>query len=111
MSVDTFAAAADSALTTQFIHRTPVTNDYVQDRKQSRFYPSGSNVYSSSGTKVLKINISGEGWLDPYSCHLCMTVTNKEGDAMTLTNAAYSAFDRCRVFCGGVQVEDIAFYG
>lgn len=113
MSVDTFAAASDSALTSQFIHRTPSTNDWVQDRKQSRFYPSGSATYSpTNGTKLVKINVSGEGWLDPYSCHLMMTVTNKDGaNAMTMTNAAYSAFDRCRVFCNGVQIEDIAFYG
>ena len=42
------------------------TASYITERKSSTFWAMGSNVYApNSGTKVIKLVLSGDGWLDP----------------------------------------------
>ena len=40
-------------------------SSYITDRQSVSFFPSGSNIYSStSGTKILRFVISGDDWID-----------------------------------------------
>ena len=42
-------------------------------------FPQGSNIYKSiSGTKVIKVNLTGDGWLDPSTVQLQFTLKNGE---------------------------------
>ena len=39
---------------------------YITDRRSVSFYPQGSNIYSStSGTKLIRIVLTGDSWMDP----------------------------------------------
>jgi hypothetical protein len=39
---------------------------YVTDRRSVSYFTAGSNIYpSGAGTKVARINLTGDGWLDP----------------------------------------------
>ena len=39
---------------------------YITERKSSTYYAMGSNIYApNQGTKVVKLLINGDGWLDP----------------------------------------------
>jgi hypothetical protein len=55
---------------------------YVTDRRSVNYYAAGSNVYTSaSGARVLRINLTGDGWLDPSTVRLTYTLTNNDGNA------------------------------
>ena len=51
---------------------------YVQERKSVTFHPSGSNIYSASGTKLVKMMITGDGWLDPSTFRIMYDLVNNE---------------------------------
>ena len=52
---------------------------YVTDRTFSTFYPSGSNIYTPTGTKVIKIVLSDSGWLDPSTVRIMFRLNNTSG--------------------------------
>ena len=53
---------------------------YINDRRSVTFYPQGSNIYKpSSGTKVIKIMLTGNSWLDPSTFRV-MFVRNNDPD-------------------------------
>ena len=55
---------------------------YVTDRRSVSYFTAGSNIYTSaSGAKVARINITGDGWLDPSTLRLTYTLTNNESTA------------------------------
>ena len=80
---------------------------YVQERKSSTWYASGSNSYSPSGTKVIKLVLTGDGWLDPSTFRVMFTVNNDadttnellrplgEGHSFFLTHEGYDGIDDC----------------
>ena len=38
---------------------------YVADRRSVSYFPSGSNIYQAGlGARVIRMNLTGEGWLD-----------------------------------------------
>ena len=109
MSLDTYAAAAGSELTSQFTHSIPSSSEWCQSRRQARFYPAGSNVYGPSGTRVCRIPLTADGWIDPYSVHFHQTANSGAADVVQ-ANFAPCFWQRARVFCGGVLCEDIQDY-
>ena len=39
---------------------------YVIDRRSVSYFTAGSNIYQSgSGARVIRINLTGDGWVDP----------------------------------------------
>ncbi len=38
---------------------------YVTNRRSVTFYPQGGNSYTPNGVKVIRIGLTGDGWLDP----------------------------------------------
>ena len=51
---------------------------YVQERKSVTFHPQGPNIYSGSGTKLIKLLITGDGWLDPSTFRITFGLVNME---------------------------------
>ena len=51
---------------------------YVQERKSVTFHPQGSNSYSANGTKLIKLQITGDGWLDPSTFRVMFDLVNAE---------------------------------
>ena len=53
---------------------------YVTDRRSVSFFTAGSTIYQSgSGARVIRTNLTGEGWLDPSTARLSYTLVNNEG--------------------------------
>ena len=110
--------SVDSSITSQFQLKLSPVNDFVTGRRMVRWYPQGSNVYSPAGVRLLRFSISpgaAEGWLDPYSVQLNMTVQNPgyNGSApldtrLHLCNGSWCFFKRCRILAGGTLIEDIS---
>ena len=87
---------------------------YITDRRSVSFYPQGSNIYSSvAGTKLIRIVLTGDSWLDPSTFRLMFDVVNNDTNAnhnLRPLLAPWAFFRRMRILAGGQLVEDIDYY-
>ena len=88
---------------------------YVQSRSQATFWPSGSNVYKpTQGTRVVKIQINADAWLDPASVRICYDLVNIDttaGKRLRTLGGPWTFWRRMRIACGGnASCEDIDYY-
>ena len=85
---------------------------YITERKSVSYFPSGSNVYTTtSGTKVLRILINGDDWLDATNTlRVFFDVRNTGTAPLRVLAGPYSFFRRMRILCGNQLVEDIDYY-
>ena len=50
---------------------------YVVDRRSVTYHPQGSNIYkSASGTKLIRILLTGDNWLDTSTLRIMFDVRN-----------------------------------
>ena len=84
----------------------------VTDRRSVTSHPAGSNIYPpSAGTKVIRINLTGGGWLDPSTVRLAFNVKNGDTTkALRPLSGGWSFFRRSRCLVGGAIVDDIDYY-
>ena len=62
----------------------------------------GSNIYApNSGTKVIKLVINGEGWLDPSTVTIQFDLHNTSAQPLRALSGPWSFFRRLRVLCQG----------
>ena len=82
------------------------------DRRSVTFHTEGSNPYSAQhGTRVLKIRLNGEGWLDPSTVWVMFDVVNTDShDTKPLKPIGYGHgfFKRLRSSVRGQVIEDIS---
>ena len=86
---------------------------YITDRKSVTFHPSGSNFYSTNGTKLIKIVLTGDQWLDPSTLRIMFDLSNTSGVTqrkLRPLGGPHSFFRRMRILCGGQVIEDIDSY-
>ena len=86
--------------------KLPPGATYVTDRKSVTYYTSGSNEYSTSGTKLVKIVANSDGWMDPSTLRISFDVLNMAEAAVLLRplSGGWSFFRRLRILCGGVII-------
>jgi hypothetical protein len=85
----------------------------VAERRSVSYFPSGSNIYQSgSGARVIRVNLTGEGWLDPSTVRFTYTLVNNAGETKVLRplSGPWSFFRRARCLVGGAIVDDIDYY-
>jgi hypothetical protein len=90
---------------------------YVTNRRSVSFYPQGGNSYSASGVKVIRIALTGEGWLDPSTLRVMYDLNNVTTNSSALEfkelrpiGGPWSFFRRMRLMAGGTIIEDIDNY-
>ena len=87
---------------------------YVQERKSVTYHPQGSNIYmATGGTKLIKMLITGDGWVDPSTFRIMFDLRNNASDVdkqLRPLGGPWSFFKRLRILCGGAVVEDITEY-
>jgi len=87
---------------------------YVVDRRSVTFHPQGSNIYkTSAGTKLIRIVLTGDNWLDPSTFRIMFDVNNDDTTAnrmLRVLGGPWCFFRRMRVLCAGQLVEDIMDY-
>ncbi len=87
---------------------------YVTNRRSVTFYPQGGISYTPAGVKVIRIGLTGEGWLDPstlrfaYNMNNVTTITSA-GDTKELRPVCgpWSLFRRMKLMAGGTVIEVI----
>jgi hypothetical protein len=83
------------------------------ERKSVTFHPQGSNIYSGSGTKLIKQLITGDGWLDRSTFRIMFDLVNMEPTAALKVRplgGPWSFFRRMRVLAANQVIEDIDNY-
>ena len=87
---------------------------YVVDRRSVTYHPQGSNIYSpNTGTKLIRIMLTGDNWLDPSTFRVMFNLKNDDTDVnarLRPIGGPWTFFQRLRVLCGGQLVEDIMDY-
>ena len=97
--------------------KLPPGASYVQERKSSTFWATGSNIYKpDSGVKVIRFALNGDdgNWLDPKSVVVSFELKNESTDTnkeLRPVGGPHLFFKRLRVLAGSQVVEDIQQYG
>ena len=87
---------------------------YVVDRRSVTYHPQGSNIYKvGAGTKLIRILLTGDNWLDPSTLRIMLTLNNDDTTAdkeLRPLSGPWSFFRRMRILAAGQLVEDIDNY-
>ena len=87
---------------------------YVVDRRSVTFHPQGSNIYkTSSGTKLIRILLTGDNWMDTSTFRIMFDIRNNDADAakkLYVLGGPHCFFRRMRILAAGQLVEDIDNY-
>ena len=112
--VDSIANTAEDLLIQSMPFKVPNGASYVTDRRSVSFFTAGSNIYQSgSGAKIIRINVTGDGWLDLGSVRLHYTLVNNDtgvGKYLRTLGGPWSFFRRVRCLIGGEIVDDTDYY-
>ena len=83
---------------------------YVVDRRSVTFHPQGSNIYkTASGTKLIRILLTGDNWLDTGTFRIMFDVRNNVSATKVLypLGGPHCFFRRMHILAAGQLVEDI----
>ena len=87
---------------------------YVTERKSVTYHPQGSNIYSTQGTKLIKLLLTGDQWLDPTTFRIMFDLQNNETLAsnklLRPLGGPHTFFRRMRILANGAVIEDIDNY-
>ena len=111
--VDSMASSVEDYLIEGLSFKLNPGASYVTDRRSVSYFTAGSNLYQSgSGARVVRINLTGEGWLDPSTVRLSYTLVNNEGANKVLRplSGPWSFFRRARCLVSGAIVDDVDYY-
>lgn len=113
--VEAIASSIEDVLVNALSFKLPEGATYISERKSCTFYASGANEYGPSGVKLVKLVCASEGWLDPGTVRVQFDVNNKANLTPSVTrcelrplSGGWCFFNRLRILCGGVIVEDIS---
>ena len=93
----------------------PQTAQFITDRRQVNYFPSGASSYSPKDNKNIRFYISGDAnqYLDLSSVRLFATLQNKNGDHAKFLRplgGLHAFFNRYRATVAGQMVQDIVEY-
>jgi hypothetical protein len=111
--VEAMANSVEDALVDGLSFKLKAGASYINERKSVTFHPQGSNIYSTNGTKLIKILVSGDSWMDPSTFRIQYDLVNNDatvGHELRPLGDPGSFFRRMRVLCNGQIVEDIDNY-
>ena len=112
--VDSMANSVEDYLIDGLSFKLNPGASHVAERRGVSYFPSGSNIYQSgSGARVIKVNLTGEGWSDPSTVRLTYTLVNTNGTAAKILrpiSGPWSFFRRARCLVGGAIVDYVDYY-
>ena len=78
---------------------------YVIERKSVTYHPRGSNIYEpGAGTKLIRILLTGDNWLDPSTLRVTLTLNNTDkvqDSNLRPLSGPWSFFDVCAFWSPG----------
>ena len=82
----------------------PVAIEARSNRRS--FYPSNGNIFSPTGTNVLRMTLNSNSFLDFSHSYLQFTLLNNSGHRLQ-TDLGVPFFSRLQIMSGGQELEDI----
>ena len=119
MSLSNVAEALPQTLIEPLNYKLSGGAAYVETKNHVSFFPSSGNEFSSTGVRVIRLPLTGDGWLVPESSYLTFALTNRNQTADTssahqrieMIGGVHSVFGRVRVLLGGQECESLENYG
>ena len=112
--VDAMANSVEDYLIDGLSFKLSPGASYVTDRRSVSYFTAGSNIYQSgSGARGIRINLTGDGWLDPSTVRLVYTLKNNDTGAnkfLRPLSGGWSFFRRARCLVGGAIIDDVDYY-
>ena len=109
--METISNSIEDGLINGLSYKLDATASYITERKSVTYYAMGGNSYApNSGTKVIKLVLNSEGWLDPSTIKFQFDVQNLSNASLRALSGGWSFIRRLRCLVGGVVVEDIDHY-
>ena len=109
--METISNSIEDGLINGLSYKLDATASYIQERKSVTYFAMGGNSYApNSGTKVIKLVLNSEGWLDPSTIKVQFDVQNLSNTPLRALSGGWSFIRRLRCLVGGVVVEDIDHY-
>ena len=114
--MDNVVAESKDVMINELNFGLPETSQYITDRRQVNYFPSGSNVYApNAGNKNIRFYISGDAnqYLDLSSVRLFAYLQNTDGTRAKFLRplgGLHAFFQRYRATVGGQMVQDIVEY-
>ena len=107
--LESIAAAQQDVLIPGLNFKLPQGASYVSQRRMATFFPQGSNIYSPTGTRLIRFVISdATNLLDLSTFRLAFQIVNPEAYPLQPTgHPGQCFFQRTRIYVGGCLVEDI----
>ena len=113
--VEAVANGVEQKLVDALSFRLSPGASYVVNRRSCTFHPQGSNVYTStSGTRLIRIALTGDDWLDPSTLRVSFDLVNNDPGAakeLRVLGGPHTFFQRGRLMCQGVTIEDYDHFG
>ena len=83
--VESYANSVEDKLVDGLSFKLDPGASYINERKSVTFHPQGSNIYKpKAGTKLIKIMLTGQDWLDPTTFRVMFDVVNNEYDQINV---------------------------
>ena len=108
--MDLVISGGEDSLLSSLSFDLPPSSSYVTSKKYSSFYPSGASTYSPNGVRVMRVNLVGEGWLDPDSLRITGKLYNGGATVLQLADGPHSLVQRAKLSIAGVVCEDLDMY-
>jgi hypothetical protein len=112
--VDALASGVEDKLVNSFKFNLKPGASYVTNRRSCTYHPSGSNIYTpQGGTRLIKLQLTGDQWLDPSTFRVMFDLTNTESPTaapdkkLRVIGGPWTFFRRMRILSQGAIVEDI----
>ena len=108
--LESVAAAQSDMLIPGLNFKLPQGASYVSARRMATFFPQGSNIYSTTGTRLIRFVLSdATNLLDLSTFRLAFQISNTDVDSVLLPTGhpGQCWFQRIRVYIGGCLIEDI----
>ena len=114
--MEAISNSTDDMLINDLSFKLPPSANYIVDRSSSTWHPAGSNVYKSTATKLIKIQLTGSGFLDLSTVKVIYDLYNDaSGSAgsnqIRALGSPATFISRMRILAGGTILEDVSEYG
>ena len=114
--MEAISNSTDDMLINDLSFKLPPSANYIVDRSSSTWHPAGSNVYKSTATKLIKIQVTGTGFLDLSTVKVLYDLYNDaSGSAgsnqIRPLGSPATFISRMRILAGGSILEDVSEYG
>ena len=85
-------------------HAASIDDALVGGRRSVSYFASGGNSYSPSGVKVLKLNLTGDQWLDPSTFRVMFQLNTRITTLMLLIRFGSNLLVGIMLYSSGVLV-------